>query len=119
MDTASGYRDAPRRATATACGYDRAMSIFDRIGNLAKGVWIQNTNPNAPDAAPDAALERELRQAEAAREAAARRAQTRADPAQGVTGLPRETLPRPEVAPPPEPSQPIERDADGAVKRTL
>ena len=86
------------------------MSFLNRIGNLAKGVWIQNTNPSAPDPVHESALERELAQAS---RAAARpdRAPSAATPAPSL-GI------KAPVAPP-EPSKPIELEPDGAVKRTL
>lgn len=109
-DTQRGYRDAPACANRGAWGYDSAMSIFDRIGNLAKGVWIQNTRPNAPDPLHDAALERELEKAARASAAAARPRVAPETPTASPVAAP--------VAPV-EPARPIELDPDGAVKRTL
>lgn len=78
------------------------MSIFGRIGNLARGVWIVKTRPSGSDPTHEARLEREL--ADAPRPAAA--------------PLRRE-LARVEAPAPEPPATPIELDADGHVKRTL
>lgn len=104
------YRDGSRCATGAERGYDSAMSIFNRIGNLAKGVWIQNTNPAVPDPVHESALERELAQASRAA-ARSERAPAAANPAPSLGSK--------APAAPPEPSKPIELEPDGAVKRTL
>ena len=81
------------------------MSIFDRIGNLAKGKWLVTTRGSSEGELHRAALEEEL-----AREARVLR--------------PKPASPRREpVAVEPVPSAPakapIELDEDGHVKRTL
>lgn len=76
------------------------MSIFDRIGNLAKGKWLEHARAEDPDAAREAELDRELEKTPRPRTAARRQAP------------PVEELP-------PEPTKPIELDENGHVKRTL
>lgn len=81
------------------------MSIFDRIGNLARGKWLETTRGGTEEALYQAALEEELaRQAQAARPSTAPR---RVDP------------PVVDPEPPAQPKAPIELDEDGHVKRTL
>ena len=77
------------------------MSIFDRIGNLAKGKWLEHSRAEDPDAAREAELDRELEKAPRPRVSAQRR---QAPPVEEE---------------PPKPTTPIELDADGHVKRTL
>lgn len=81
------------------------MSIFDRIGNLARGKWLETTRGGTEEALYQAALEEELaRQTQAARPSTAPR---RVDP------------PVADPEPPAQPKAPIELDEDGHVKRTL
>lgn len=81
------------------------MSIFDRIGNIAKGKWLVSTRGGTEEALHQAALEEELaRQAQVTRPKVA--PQRREPPAS-------------EPERPAPPTAPIELDEDGHVKRTL
>ena len=93
------------------------MSIFNRIGNLAKGVWIQNTRPNAPDPVHEAALEREL---DETRRATPQPPRVQAPLPGALRSAPQGAEPvSPSPASPGSAKEPIELDGDGAVKRTL
>ena len=78
------------------------MSIFDRIGNLAKGKWLVGTRPQDGGVAHEAGLDRELAETPRPRPAPLQR-----------------DLPPLEAAKPEPPATPIELDGDGSVKRTL
>lgn len=81
------------------------MSIFDRIGNLARGKWLESTHGGTEEALRQAALEEEL----------ARHAQV----TRPKSAPPRREPPAAEPQRPETPKAPIELDEDGHVKRTL
>lgn len=87
------------------------MSIFSRIGNLAKGKWLVSTREDEGGPAHEASLEREL--------AATPRPVDAARPVRGAPlRVPAGRAPLEPAANEPS-SAPIELDSDGHVKRTL